>query len=414
MLKKIFSNQLISGSLIVTLGTGLAGVANYFYHLLMGRMLGPVDYGVLSALISLVYLLSIPAATLNLVLVKFICGFKGEENQAAIASFFRTSFKKVLPFSLVFLLILLFFVPFLASFLHLPSFLPLILILLAFFISIFLIFNRAFLQGLLRFGWFSSVGILEIFVKLTIAFLLVFWGFKVNGAVLGFLLGITASYLFTFIPLRLLFLKEVQKVKIKIKGIFGFALPVFFSTLAFTSLYSIDVVLARHFLPGPQAGFYGALSVLGKTIFFITSPVITVVFPLAAQSYAAGQKYRHLLWMSIFLVGGLCLILNFLYFLFPVFIIKMLYGGQYLPVAPYLGFFGIFLSLYSLSFLMVNFFLSLGKTKIVFLPVAAGFLQIVFIFFFHQNIFQIILISMILTTCLFLGLLLYFFQSEKK
>jgi O-antigen/teichoic acid export membrane protein len=72
MIKRFFSSQLISGSLVMTLGTAVAGVFNYLYHLFMGRMLGPVDYGILASLISLAYLLSVPTATLNLVIVKFV------------------------------------------------------------------------------------------------------------------------------------------------------------------------------------------------------------------------------------------------------------------------------------------------------------------------------------------------------
>jgi len=414
MFKKIFSNQLISGSLAMTIGTGIAGVGNYLYHLLMGRMLGPTDYGILASLISLSYLLSIPTATLNLVLVKFVSAFKGKKDFNAIRGLFKVSAQKILPFVLVFLLIFLILTPFIISFLHLNSSLPFILVLLAFFISVFLTINRAFLQGLLRFGYFSFSSILEIFLKLSLAIPLVIWGFKVNGALFGFLVGGIFGYLFTLIPLRWLFEKKNQKLKMGKKKILSFTLPVFFSTLAFTSLFTSDVVLVRHFLPGQESGFYAALALLGKIIFFATSPIVAVSFPLISERHASGDKYRHLLWTSLGLVGGICFLAMTVYFLFPSFLIKILYGSQYLPAVPFLGIFAVFLTLYSLSFLFVNFFLSIGRVKTVILPVVAGIFQIIFICFFHQNLRQIIFISVALAALLLVSLLLYCLQTIKK
>ncbi|MBM3205357.1 hypothetical protein FJZ41_00695, partial [Candidatus Shapirobacteria bacterium] len=317
---------------------------------------------------------------------------------------------------------LLAFLVFLASsywvvpFLHLPSFFPFMLVLVVFFISVFLTINRAFLQGLTRFVHFSLSAILEVLLKLLVAIGLVFWGFKVNGALFGFLVGGVIAYFYTLVPLRFVLTgrQEEKIIPFKNKEFFSFALPVFFSTLAFTSLYTTDVVLVRHFLPGHESGFYAALSVLGKIIFFATSPMVAVAFPLISERHAKGVRYRHLLWVSFFIISLISFLAILLYFLFPQFIIKLLYGTPYLEAAPYLGFFAIFLSFYSLCFLLVNFFLSIGKTKVVAFPLIAGLLQIILIWFFHQSLWQIIFISIILLALLLVVLLLYCLQAIKK
>lgn len=412
MLKKIFSSQLFSGSLIMILASGLSGLASYFYHLLMGRMLGPADYGLLASLISLIYLLGIPTTTLNLVLVKFVSSFKGKKDFPAIAYLFKITAKKVLPVSLAFLLILLFLTPFIAKFLHLTALFPFVLILLISFISIFLTINRSFLQGLLRFGHFSFNSFLEPFLKLVLGFLLVWWGFKINGALFGMMIGALVCYVYTFIPLRSIFKKEEVSHKIKYQEIFKFILPVFFSTLAFTSLFTTDLVLVRHFLP-EQSGFYAALATLGKIIFFINGSIISISFPLISERYANGSNYRHLLWLSFLSIFLISAIISIFYFLFPSLMINLLYGRQYLSVASLLGSFGVFLSLYSLCFLMINFSLSINRTRAVILPLIAGALQIILISFFHQNLKQIILISVILLALLLLSLLVYCLQYLK-
>ena len=412
--QRFFKSRLFVGSFVMTLGTGLGGGLNYIYHLLMGRMLGPSDYGILVALFSLTYLLAIPMGTLSLVMVKFVSALKGKKQIGAIRVLFKDTNKKLLPVFLFILLIFIFLMPLVISFLHLPSFWLFIVILAAFSISIFSAISRSTLQGLLHFSPLVVSDILGALIKLGVAVVFVIWGFKIYGALFGFLVGGIASYIFTLFFLRFLFQKKPQKLKLNNKEILSFALPVFFSTLAFTSLYTSDVILVRHFFSGQESGFYGALSTLGKIIFFITTPVIAVAFPMFSERHANGRNYRNLFLASLGLVGTACLFLSGIYFLFPRLIVKLLFGETYLPIAFLLGYFAIFLSLYSLSFLLINFFLSIKKTKAVVLPVIAAMLQIILIWFFHYDFQQIIRISISITALLFVSLLFFLLKYIPK
>ncbi|PJE68969.1 hypothetical protein COU96_02290, partial [Candidatus Shapirobacteria bacterium CG10_big_fil_rev_8_21_14_0_10_38_14] len=103
--------------------------------------------------------------------------------------------------------------------------------------------------------------------------------------------------------------------------------------------------------------------------------------------------------------------IGLIYFLFPELMVNILYGAEYLPAASYLVFFAIFLGLYSFSFLFTNFFLSIRKTKIVILPVLAAIAQIVLISIFHQDLIQIIRVSIGVLFLLFVSLLFYNFAT---
>jgi len=414
LVKRFFKSRLITGSFIMTLGAGLGGGLNYVYHLLMGRMLGPSDYGVLAALISLSYILSIPVGALSLVVIKFASALKGKEQIGAIKVLFKGTNKKLLPVSLLILLIFIFLTPLIVSFLHLPSFWLFIVILLAFFVSIFYTISRAILQGLLCFSSLVVSNVLGALIKLGVAVVFVIWGFKIYGALFGILVGGIVSYIFTLFFLRFLFQKKPQKLKLNNREIISFALPSFLSTLAFTSLYTSDVILVRHFFSGQESGFYGALSTLGKIIFFVIGPVIAVAFPMFSERHANGGNYRNLFLASLGLVGTICFFLSGIYFLFPGLIVRLLFGETYLSITPLLGYFAIFLSLYSFSFLLINFCLSIKKTRAVVLPVIAAILQIIFIWFFHQDFQQVILISISATALLFVSLLVFLLKYKPK
>lgn len=397
------------------IGSLTAGFGNYLYHLLMGRMLGPVDYGILASLISLLYLLGIPIGTFSLVIVKFVSMLKGQKKLEAVSVLFRALRQKALLYGLIGLLLFSALTPLLATFLHLDSILPLLIIGIIAFITVMTMVNQATLQGLLRFGYLSASNIIGVILKVGFAVLLVIWGFKVYGALFACIIGGVAGYFFTLFALRLLpQAKGKEKERdFNSQEMFAFAIPVFFSTLSFTSLYTTDIILVRHFLDAHQAGFYAALATLGKIVCFVSAPIILVMFPMVSERYANGKHYRPLLFTSLKLVGLVCLGITTVYFLFPRLMVRILFGSAYLTAAPYLGLFGIFLSFYSFSFLLVNFYLSISRTRVVVFPLVAAILQIVLISLFHQSLGQVVRISILTTALLLFSLLLYYQKSEK-
>ena len=415
LIKRGLSNKLLSGSLVMFAGTMVTNVGNYIYHLLMGRMLAPIDYGILASLISLTYLFGIPVGALSLVVVKYVSTLRGKREFGVISYFYSWLNKKLVIFGLAGFLLLIIISPWLISFLHLKSSLPILLIITFSLVGIYLTINIATLQGFLRFGLMSILGAIQVALKLGVAVLLVYWGWRVLGAVSAILVSALVGYLLTTLFVaRLLVKKPTAKKKvIDSQEIIRYAIPVFFSTLAFTSLYTTDVVLARHFLSAQDAGYYASLATLGKIIFFASGPIIMVMFPMVSERHANGRKYINLLNLSFGLVLLVCLGVSVIYFLFPKLMINILYGKQYLSAAPYLWLFAIFLSLYSLSSLLVNFYLSVKKVKVVILPITAAIVQIILISLFHRNLRQTVVMSVFTTTLLLFSLLLYYLKNEK-
>lgn len=414
-IRKLLKNRLIAGSAVLFIGSGMASFGNYIFHLLMGRMLGPVDYGVLSSLISLTYWFGVPTAALGLIVVKYISALRGQKKFGLIAYFYSQLNKKLLIVGVLGFFFLAAASPFLVSFLHLESLLPVLLIVTTSLIGVYSVVNTAVLQGFLRFGLMSVLGIISVLLRVGIAVLLVYLGGRVLGAISAILITSLTGYLLTaFFVLRSLKKQEKKERVANSREIIKYAVPVFFSTLAFTSLYTTDIVLARHFLSAESAGFYAALATLGKIIYFASNPIIMVMFPMVSERHANGGQYISFLNLSFGLVILACLSITSVYFLFPELMIKFLFGSQYLPASSHLPLFAIFISLYTFSFLLVNFYLSIKKVGVIALPVIAALTQIILIFFFHQNLLQIVLASVGVLGLLFISLLVYFFLDHVK
>lgn len=407
MIKKIVNSEFFQASFWIFLSTGVINVGNYLYHLIMGRMLGPETYGLLESVISLFVILAIPFSPLTLVIVKFISVYKGKNDSLSISSLYFYFRQKLFIWGLITSVVLILSSSLIMTFLHIKDLRFPLLISLTFFIGLFSILLKSMLQGLFKFSGLFFSNAIEIVVKVSTAILLVVFGFKALGAfssiALGTVFGITTA---------LYFLRKEKFVNSKkfleSKEIFKYSIPVFITTFGLTSLFTTDVVLVRNLFSAVDSGFYAALSVLGKIIFFATFPITMVLFPLVSRRHSSGEHYKHLLSIALLLNLSLAGVIVLVYFLFPTLMVNLLFGPKFLSVTPLLGLFGVFIAIYSFCSLLANFYLSVHKSKVSVLVFLASISQVILIYLFHSNLSQVITMSIIVNLALLASLLLYY------
>ena len=95
------------------------------------------------------------------------------------------------------------------------------------------------------------------------------------------------------------------------------------------------------------------------------------------------------------------------YYLLPETAIGILYGKGYLDAKSGLLWMGLAAALYTGSNLLASFFMSIGKTKIVLLPIVLAVFQIVGISIWHRDFLQVIYVTLLLMSILFVGLVCY-------
>ena len=139
------------------------------------------------------------------------------------------------------------------------------------------------------------------------------------------------------------------------------------------------------------------------------------MFPMIVQKHSKKENYTNTFKIALLLVIIPSVILTLFYGFFPKFaILFFLKREEYLSISPYLVPFAVFIVFYGVLSILSNFYLSIHKTK-VFIPILIGaFLQIFFIFLFHQTFLQIIIISLVCTVLLDIILLLYYPYATKK
>ncbi len=392
-------------------GLSFVNVLNYLYHFIMVKLLvDPTQYGELVALISLMALLGIIPGSFNLVIIKYISAAKTDQEVSQLTKWFAD---KGLKLSLLFFVFTISMSPLISSFLHISNVWFIVAIGISFIFSIPTLLNRAVLQGLLKFKEMIFSLIIENGFKLVLGVIFVYIGLSVSGAMLGLLIALIIGWYITKIYIGK-YSQEKRTLFVDVKSILKFSIPTIVYSFATTSLYTSDIILVKHFFSAHDAGLYAALSTLSKIILFGAGPIGAVMFPLVSRKHSRGENYRKVFLYSLgaTLVFGLLVLL--IYWIFPGLIITLLFKSAYSEINGLLVWFGLFITLFTLALLLTTYSLSLGRTKVVVLPLIAAISQIVIICFNHQTLFSVILTSTMVATLLLASLLIYFVYEERN
>ncbi len=387
-LAKIIRHPFFSGSMVMVVGSNAVNVLNYLYHPLMARLLGPESYGELASLISLLGLLLLLPMALGLVVTKFV----SSSNDSQRAVLIRVLNKWNLRLGLLPLMVIGGGSFWIADFLKLSSQAAVVILGVIIFLYLPMMVVRASLQGLLRFKELVASLICESSLKIIVGVILVSLSFGVNGSLVGFGLATLVTLLIFQSRLKLNVNKN-EHSEVDFRKLFKFSGPVLVQSLAIGSFYSTDLILVKHFFSLQEAGVYAALSILSRIIFFGSSPITMVSFPMIAKKYARKEKVGELLALSVLSVAVICLLVVLVFWLFPAQVISLPYGPKYLSGVGLLALFGVSISFLAISNLLSNFLLAIGREKITGLLAVGALIQGVGIWFWHGSLLEVIMIS---------------------
>jgi len=415
LITKLARHELISGSFYIFIGTTISSALAFILNLYLVRGLTYAEYGIFSALISLILLLSIPAQSLVAIIVKYAAGFFANNEIARAGAFYFKLFKYLLLFGVLIMISFVIFSPTIASFLNIEDYGLIILAGVSVAVGYMAILNSAFLQSMLLFGKVGLLNVLSGIAKLIVGVFLVYLGFEVFGALFGNLMFPIIGLVGGFIILRKIISQRAQKVNIPINEFIKYAFPAAIAIISLSSFISTDVILVKHYFTPDEAGLYGGMSLIGRVIFYFTGPIPLVMFPLIVKRHSKGEKYNSLLFLSLVLVFLAGASITVFYYLFPEFTISIFLGGRdYFILAPIIGLFGIFLTLYSLNNVMISYFLSIKKTFVSVIVLIFALLQIGLIYIYHDTFSHIIYVSIISTLLLMISLVLYYLWINYK
>ena len=411
-IRNLRSHELFMSSMVLLILMNIANVINYLFHFSMARMLGPADYSILAVLTSITYLFSVPTNSVQTVVSKYTTKFNVKKEYGKIKGILNYLLKTLFIWSLALFLIFLVISIFLYGPLKISYWL-LVITGLYLFGTLITPIGTGILQGSKKFSVWGWNNIINSSVKLGLAILLVYLGFGVYGPIIGFLFGALISFILIFA-----FIKEVlysKEVKEKVNVLSKENIPIFIAVLVIALMCSLDIILAKYLFDAHTAGLYSVASMIGKMIFFASSTIAFAMFPISSEKFLNGNKdkTRGVLRKTILTMGILCGFAVLMLWLFPSFIVGLLFGQQYLGISGIMVYIGIaysllsFLNTYLLYKLSINEF-SIGK--IIFL---VGFLlvQVGLMVYFGNSISKFVTMFLLSTIISFIGSLILFRKS---
>jgi len=411
-IKIITEHPLIAGSAVIFFGSFFGNIFNFIFNFVMTRyLLSSSEYGILASLTSLFTLSSQPVGAVVPTLVYFSASYFAKKDFDRVRGLFLKVTKPSLFIGMIVFIAYILSAKQIASFLNIPNHSFILIIAFMVFMGFIGIANQPLLQAKLAFRFIAFSSTLGSFLRLAFGVLFVLLGFSVGGVVWAVFIGGLVPYLLSFIPLSFLLQRGINMPHVSFKSLFNYGIPATLATFGLTLFINTDILLVKHFFAPEPAGLYATLSLIGKVIFFFSAPITMVMFPLVVQKHTKHENYHGVFRLSLLLVFISSIAIVAFYFLFPAFVISIFSKNQSaILLAPYLGLFGIFITIYSLLMVLNNFYLSINKTK-VFLPIliTAG-LQALLIWFYHKTFLDIILISLSMVSLLLVILLLYYWK----
>jgi O-antigen/teichoic acid export membrane protein len=389
--------RILSGSVVLLLGSGLTAAINFAYNVAVARILGPAAFGHATAVYTLLTLISAVTLSFQIVPAKVVAQQSSLETKGAA---YRDFHRGAWGCGVIIALLLVLFQSSISAFLNLPSpvMVDLIAIGAAFYVP--LGSRRGYIQGAYGFRSLSTSLVLEGLVRLCGSLLLVMLGFGVNGVIAANAAAIAVAYFAAApklpppVPNQL---RLSHALRESMQAIVFFAGQVLIN--------NCDIVLVKHFFTPAMAGLYAAVAMVGRVIFAFSQAVVNSMFPLVAGTGDEERKDLKVIATSLLLVLGIGCSVALALRLAPASMWTAFFGPGFKVAGKYglpylLSLYAVTTVIYCLSVVMITYEMSYKIANTSWIQLAFSGLLIAGLCEFHSSLREVIMVQLILMVAL--------------
>jgi O-antigen/teichoic acid export membrane protein len=273
--------------------------------------------------------------------------------------------------------------PFLARLLRLPNPWPLWAaspVVLLFFVRPV---TDGALQGMQIFAGFGVIQVTQAVLRLLFAAGLIWLGCQAVGAIVALPLAGTVAVALALSRLRPYFQPRGEVVARPVS--WHYSSYTLLGLAAFGVLANLDALFVKHFFSPRMAGNYGPVVTLARVSLFLPLAIGIILLPKAVQRRAMGRNARPILLLA--LTGALLpgLLLTILYFLFPGWLVRIIFTDAYANPGIVLALASLAASLYAGLNIWLNYALSLERPAFIYALVGVLVWQGVGMFLFGRE-----------------------------
>jgi O-antigen/teichoic acid export membrane protein len=370
----------------------LVNGGNYFYNLVLGRVLGPEKFADAAILVTFLLVLSFAAMTFQVVTAKFSVLFK----TSIFSAFISKIYKNALFTGSFFGMAIIIFASQLQHFFKTTSATMFVVFGLGVPFYFVMSVNRGIFQGKQELKELSITYQLEMISRLLLTFLFLYF-LEIDTSVI-IAIGIFSSFLFGLIPFKRNHFSLSQTFKLdvqKIKLVKNFFVITAFYELTQIIINNSDILLVKHYFESYEAGLYASLALIGRVVYFIAWMFVMLLLPKVVQLKKEGKPTLPILLKYVGYIVFIAILIVTSCFLFPKEIIGLLFGKDYISISSLLWKYGFATSIFAISNIFAYYFLSLDTYIPVLLSGVFGMLQIVLIVLYHETLAQVVHVQII-------------------
>lgn len=329
---------ILKNSSIVVSGILISNILAYVFHIYAGRMLGPAEYGVFGALLSLLIIFALPAGAISSAITKFSAKYNAEKNNNKIGILRKELSKRVWIMGIIIAIIISIASSYIADYLNISSRLPVIIVGITLIFSVILPVNRGILQGMKKFKILSFNNIIEAASRLIVLIILILLGTGANGALLSYGLGYFIAFLFIFPFITETRVKKEERIEMK--PVYHFIILVLVVNLLIQSLINLPTILIKHYYSSEFTGLWTAALTIARMSLFVTGGITMVMFSEVAEKQEKSEKkrvFKKALALTLLSSTGIAIVFT----IFPQSFILMLYGKSFLGAVVFLRWLGV-------------------------------------------------------------------------
>ncbi len=389
-MRELKRREVVAYTGLMTVATFMTGALNFVFNMLVGKLIGPVEYGVLSPLMgSLFALLSMPVMGLQLFMNQSL-GEMFREHPEGMRAFIRFLFVNLVKIVVVIEVVLYLAMPILQIWLKLPDQAVLMVLFVLVLANYVQIFFYTVLQFRHAFGTLFWVTIIATLMKLGLGVgLALKW-----GTAFSLMFAYLVPMVFSVVVYGWVLWHWYQSLPKIGQGRYQHFWQSFVVSMisggAYMVLSSFDVLLVRSFFSDQAVvGTYAMAGLIARASFFLASAFTTVFLPVMAK-----QKERsHLL--TLWGMGALVVMLlgyTGVVWLFRSLIAERFLGGSYPGLGEYLAPYTFWFIPYALISFLVSFY-TVHKSLVYGALVGLGVIaQVALFVLWHESISQALLI----------------------
>lgn len=369
------------------------GALNYVYYPILGRLLTPVAFGEVQALVSFFLQLGIFLTVLGLVTVNVAANYSDEKRRNDVI--FELE-RVALAVSIILLLISIALRTQLQHFFQFNDSLPFVVLVLAVVVSVPFTFRSSYVRGRHGFGVASIANLLASAAKIVFSVALVLLGLGTVGAIWGVVAAQVLAFVYAAYWAKRMGLLRAAGSKWRAPDLrllgpeLRYSGMVLITSLVITLQFSIDILVVKHYFDARIAGLYAGIATVARIIFFLTGSISQVLMP-SVKLRNSNLENRKLLRRSFYMLGIVSAPAVLLFIYAPDFIVRILMGTQYLAYASLLPLLSVAIFVVSIVNLVVSYYMALRRYSIAIATLLGGTVTYVLMISNHSSLRGIII-----------------------